>query len=118
MNYSIKGSKSFDYKTSITIRLEDNNTEKEIEIFVPLKHLNNCQKALDRPLIYCEIKLILAWSKSCVITSKAKRDAEPDPDPVVAAINNPANATFKIKDTKFYVPVATLSTEDDNKLLE
>ena len=28
------------------------------------------------------------------------------------------NATFKIKDTKSYVPVVTLSAENDNKLLE
>ena len=32
-------------------------------------------------------------------------------------INNPTNATFKITDTKLHVPVATLSTENDNKLL-
>ena len=37
-NYSMKDSKSFDYKTSITGKLEGNNTEKEVEIFVPLKH--------------------------------------------------------------------------------
>ena len=36
----------------------------------------------------------------------------------VAAVNNPTNATFKIKDAKLYVPVVTLSTENDNKLLE
>ena len=37
VNYSIKDSKSFDYKTSITGNLEGNNTEKEVEIVVPLK---------------------------------------------------------------------------------
>ena len=36
----------------------------------------------------------------------------------VAAVNNPTNATFKIKDAKLYVPVVTLSTENDNKFLE
>ena len=36
----------------------------------------------------------------------------------VNAINNPTNATFKIKDTNLCVPVVTLSTESDNKLLE
>ena len=36
---------------------------------------------------------------------------------VVAAVNNPTNATFKIKIKKLFVAVATLSTEDDNKLL-
>ena len=36
----------------------------------------------------------------------------------LTAVNNPTDATFKIADTKLYVPVVTLSTEDDNKLLE
>ena len=70
------------------------------------------------PLINCEINLILTWSKNCVITSKVTRDADPDVNPAVAEINNPTSATFKTTDTKLYLPVATLSTEDDNKLLE
>ena len=70
------------------------------------------------PLINCEINLILTWSENCVLTSKATRDADPDADPAVAAINNPTNATFKITDTKLYVPVVTLSTENDKTLLE
>ena len=40
-NYSIKDSKSFDYKTRITGRLGVNDTEKEVGIIVPLKHLRN-----------------------------------------------------------------------------
>ena len=40
-NYSIKDSKSFDYKASIIGKLEGNNTEKKIESVVPLKHLSN-----------------------------------------------------------------------------
>ena len=51
INYSIRGSKSFDYKTSIVGRLEGNNIEKEVEIVVPLKHLHNFWKTLDTPLI-------------------------------------------------------------------
>ena len=35
----------------------------------------------------------------------------------LAPANAPAGETFKITDTKLYVPVGTLSTEDDNKLL-
>ena len=60
----------------------------------------------------------LTWSKNCVLTSEATRDADPDSDPAVDEINNPTEATFKIKDRKFYIPVVTLSTQDDNKLLE
>ena len=115
INYSIRRSKSIDYKTSITGRLEGNNTEKQVETVVPLQHLSNVWKTLDIPSINCEINLILTCSENCIITSKATRDANPDADPEVADVNNPANATFKIKNTKLYVPVVTLSTEDDNK---
>ena len=62
--------------------------------------------------------MTLTWSENCVITSKATREADPDADPAVDQINNPTSATFKIKDTKLYVPVVTLSAENDNKLLE
>ena len=70
------------------------------------------------PLINCEINLILTWSENCVITSKATRDANPNANPAVAAINNPTNLKFKMADTKLYVPVVTLSSENDKKLLE
>ena len=109
---------SFNYKPSITGRLEGNNTEKEVEIAVPLKHLSNFWKEVDILLINCEINFILVWSENCIITRKATRDADPDADPAVAAVNNPTNATFKIIDRKLYVPVGTLSTEDNNNLLE
>ena len=68
------------------------------------------------PLINCEINLILTWSEKCVLTSKATRDAVPAQgrNPAVTAVNNPTNATSQIKDTRLYVPVITLSTEDDN----
>ena len=68
----------------------------------------------------CEINLILTWSKNCVRTSKITRDTvhAQGGNPAVAAVHNPTDATFKITDTKFYVPVVTLSTEDDSKLLE
>ena len=115
INYSIKDSKSFDYKTSIIEKLEDNNTEKET---VPLKHLSNFWRTLDMPLINCEISLVLTWSKNCVLTRKAIRDGDPDADPAVATIDNPTNAIFKVTDTKLYVPVVTLSTKNDKKLLE
>ena len=60
VNYSIKDSVSFDYKTSITGKLEGNNTERETGIVVPLKYLSNCCWTLNMSLINCEINLILA----------------------------------------------------------
>ena len=119
INYSIKDSKSFNYKTSITGALEGNNAEKDdVEIAVQLKYLSNFWRTLDMPLINCEVSLTLTWSEDCVIISKATREADPDADPAVAGISNPTNATFKIKDTKFYVPVVTLPVENASKLLE
>ena len=55
------------------------------------------------------------------ITTQLARNADPYGDPPVEAwerINAPTNATFKITDTKLYVPVVTLSTKDDNNYLE
>ena len=52
------------------------------------------------------------------MTSKATRQADPDADPAIIGIYNSANAEFSISDCKFYVPVVTLSTKKENKLLE
>ena len=119
INYSIKYSKSFEYKTSITGKLGDNNRKMNAEIVVPLKYLSNFWRTLDMPLINCEMSLTLTWFKNCVITSKAYRRAvaAQGNNSVVAGINNPTGATFKITDTILYVPVVTLSTQDDNKIL-
>ena len=120
VNYSIADSKSFNYKTSITVKLEGNNAEKEVEIVVPLKYLSNLWRTLNTPLINFQINLILTWSKNCVLTSKATRDDIPAQggNPAITRVNNPTNATFQITDTKLYVPVVTLSTKDDNNFLE
>ena len=115
IHYSIKGSNSFDYKTSITGKLEDGNRRKEgAEIAVPLKHLSNFWKTLDMPLINCEVSLTLTWSESCVLASKATGDASPG----VIAVNNPTNATFNLTDKRLYVPVLTLIAKNDSNLLE
>ena len=65
------------------------------------------------PLINCEMSLILTGSRECVITSMERRvvtNAQRD--------ISPTNTTFQIKDIELYVPVVTLSTENDKKLLE
>ena len=54
------------------------------------------------PLINCEIKLILTWSANCVVTNTAANK----------------ETTFAITDTKLYVPVETISTQDNVKLLQ
>ena len=85
---------------------------------MPLKYLSNFWRTVDIPLINCEVSLTLTWFENCVIKSKATREADLDADPAVAGINNPTNATFKVTDCKLYVPVVTLSAENDNKHLE
>ena len=108
---------SFDYKTSITKKLEGNNVEKDdVEIVVPFKFLSNFY--INILLVNSEVSLTSTWSENCVLTSKATREADPDADIAVAEINNLTNAIFKITDRKLYVPVVTLSAEKDNKLLE
>ena len=116
INHPIKDSKSFDYKTSITGKLEGNNTKKEAKIVVPLKILSHFWRPLDTSLINCEIDLILTWFKNCVITNKAYREA--NIETAVVRINNLINATLKITDIKLYIPVITLSIENDKTLLE
>ena len=55
------------------------------------------------------------------ITTQAARNANPNADPPVEArerIDVPTNITFKVTNTKLYVPVVTLSTKDGNNFLE
>ena len=92
---------------------------KEVEITVPLKDLGNFWNTLNIPLINCEVSLPLTWSENCVITTLEKRlVAAAQGDNPEVRDDSPTNATFKIRDTKLYVPVVTLSTENSNKLFE
>ena len=70
---------------------------------VPLKYLSNFWRTLEMPLINCEVNLILTWSLTCVL--------------IATNIAN-QNATFTITDTKLYVPVVTLSTQENVKFLQ
>ena len=117
-NYSIKNSKSFEYKTSLTGKFEGNNTELEdIRIPVPLRYLSTLNQSLDIPLINCEVSLSPKWSKNCLLTSRVTRPAGDNPA-TNPAVNVPTNAEFSITDCKLYVPVVTLSTEYENKLYQ
>ena len=120
INHSILNSNSFDYKASFMENgvTYDNLTKNGVKIVVPLKHLNNFWRHLDIPLINCEVELILVWFKNCVLIDKSTRKANYDADPNVYEIDNSENAIFEITDIKLYVPVVTLSKEDDIKLLE
>ena len=73
-----------------------------IETMVPLKYLSNFWKTLEMPLINCEFELILTWSAGCVIIYTNVAEQVP---------------TFTIIETNVYIPVVTLSTQDNAKLL-
>ena len=88
---------------------------KKVEIAIPLKYLGNFWRALNIPLISCEVSLELKWDKNCIITSTEDRVVNAGP-PVVRD-NGPTVATFAIYDCKLYVPVITLSKDDEIKLL-
>ena len=97
---------------------QNNLTKNDGKIVVPLKHLSDFWRGLNIPQINCEVELILTWFKNCVLIEKSTRDANYNVNPRFSEINNPENATFQITDTKLYVPVVTLSKENDIKLLE
>ena len=99
---------SFNFKTKITGQTADNNDNGniagrvDVEIMVPLKYLSNFWRTLEMPLINCEVNLILTWSADCVIIYTDVANQIP---------------TFAITETNLYVPVVTLSTQDNAKLL-
>ena len=88
---------SFNFKVKVTGQTENDGT-KDVEVMVPLKYLSNFWRTLEMPLINCEVNLILTWSSTCVI---------------VSAVNANQAATFEITYTKLYVPVVTLSTQEN-----
>ena len=96
----------------------NNLTKNDVKVVVLLKYLSNVWRSLNIPLINCEVELILAWFKNCVLIDKLTREADYDADPDVNRTDNPENAIFEIKDRKLFVPVVTLSKENDIKLSE
>ena len=69
----------------------------------PLKHLSDFWRTLEIPLINCEINLVLTWSTNFFIINVCVETQVP---------------TFTITDAKRYVPLVTLSTHDNPKLLQ
>ena len=95
-------SRSFKYKISL---LGDRNVgggivRLNVKVVVPLKYLSNFFRSLEMPLINCKIKLNLTWGKKCVLSTDV------------------GDAVFIINDTKMYVPVVTLSKEDNKDFIE
>ena len=105
-------SESFKHKTSIEGKiLEDNDPLTDTKAVITLKHLSNFWRTLNIPSINFEVELILNWSENCALDDMATSDVEGDNLAILAL-------SGEIKNTKLYVPVVTLSTENDAKFLE
>ena len=70
-----------------------------MKIAVPLKYLSNFCRSLEMALINCKIYFELNWAKDCVMSTIA-------------------DTTFNITNTKLYVPIVTLSSKDNVKLVK
>ena len=99
-NDNLTDSESFKSKVKITGKTFKNGNTKDVEIIVPLKYLSSFWRTLEMPLINCEVYLILIWSKDCVSN------------------NSTGEGKSAITDRKLNVPVVTLSTKDNEKLLQ
>ena len=121
-NRNVVNSEAFKYKNKVTGNTYsvdavaegydvNKNGTQEIELAIPLKYLGNFWRALNIPLISCEV----FWYKNYVITSLEQRQV--DAGPPVVRDNAPMGATFAINDCKLYVPIVTLSKDDEIKLL-
>ena len=90
---------SFKHKPSLIGDTGNNGRENGTKIAVPLKYVSNFWRSLEMPLINCKVEISLKWYERCLLT----------------AANT---ATFRITDAKLYVPIVTLSIEDNSKLIK
>ena len=93
---------SFKFKATITGQTNNNGRIDDGEIMVPLKYLSNFWRTFKMPLINCEVELLVDWSENCVGISTNIANQVP---------------TFTITEKNLYVPVVTLSSQDNAKLL-
>ena len=124
-NIKVVNSNAFKYKNKIIgntynilntaanyVAAKEGTQEKELAI--PLKYLGNFWRALNMPLIsWYLISLELKWGKNYVITSLEERLIETTAN----RDDGPTGATLNITDCKLYIPVLTLSKDDEIKLL-
>ena len=99
---TVNNSSSFKYKVNLLGNpvLDGAVAKRSVKVVVPLKYLSNFLRSLEMPLINCKIKLNVTWKKEFVLSTDA------------------GDAVFIINDTKMYVPVVTLSKEDNKDFIE
>ena len=83
----------------------NNTVLKNVTIPVPLKYFSSFWRSLEMPLINCKVELKLRWIEHCVLAAAGVENDNA----------NSNNIIFTIKETKIFVPVATLSAKDNRK---
>ena len=91
-NHIPNNSLSFKYKSSLI------TNRNGVKIAAALKYLSNFWRSLEMPSINYKVELSSSWDPNCVL-------------PILVRAS-----TFTITDAKLYVPIVTLSTEDNAKL--
>ena len=111
-NFTLGNSKSFKYKAILLGKATDADGNerplKNAKIVVPLKYLSIFFRLLEMCLINCTIHLELNWNNKCVIYGADNYSGGDNA--------NNGEATFKIRSTKLYVTIVTLSTKDNVNL--
>ena len=93
---------SFKYKANLIGNTENNGTKNGVKIALPLKYLSNFWRSemmncKVNELMNCKVELSLKRYERCLLTAAT-------------------TATSRITDAKLYVPIVTLSIEDNSKL--
>ena len=104
--------KYFKYKAKLL-----GNTEAEVAngnfrnatVAVPVKYLSYFWISFEIPLINCNVKLKIKWTKCCVLSLAANENN-------INENANVNNSIFNIKERKLYAPLVTLSARDNEKL--
>ena len=98
---STANSSSFKFKSSFfkPLRDADNGVFKNVKIAAPLIYSSNFWRSLEMPLVNCKIHLELNWAEDCVMLTIA-------------------DTTFKATNTKLCIPIVTLSSKNDVKLVK
>ena len=99
-NDNLTDSESFKSKINTTGNTLADDSEKDVQIIVQFTYLSNIWRTLEMLMINYEVNLILTRPSTCVIT------------------NSTGAGTFAITNTKLYIPVVTLSSQDNPKLLQ
>ena len=95
-------SPSFKFKEKVRDQTRNYGTQG-VQMMVSLKYVSNFWRFLEIPLINCEINLFLDWLTNCFI---------------MAGVIDSQLPIFATADIKLYIPVVTLSNNDNAKLLQ